>query len=118
MSIILTVFNGVALGILVAWEEFSLPTLGAFRKKMLLMLSTTILIWVAVGVVVLYFLLRTRKSGAGPRLRGGGMGECEFCGGTIESIEARHTIKEHIVCAQCYARIEKEREQVRGESSP
>jgi hypothetical protein len=113
MSIILTVFNGVALGILVAWEEFGLPTLGAFRKKMLLMLSTTILIWVAVGVVVVYFLLRTRRSGGGLGLGG----KCEFCGGTIESIEGRYTIKEHVVCAQCYGEIYKERHQVNDESS-
>jgi hypothetical protein len=78
---------------------------------MLLMLSTTILIWIAVGIVVAYFLLRTRRPS-------GGIGKCEFCGGTIESIEARHTIKDHIVCAQCYAEIYKERHQVGGESSP
>ena len=110
VSIILTVFNGVALGILVAWEEFGLPAMGGFRKKMLLMLSTTIFIWVSVGVVAVYFVLRTRKSG-------GGMGKCEFCGGTIESVEGRYTIKEHVVCAQCYGEIYKERHQVDGESS-
>jgi hypothetical protein len=118
MSIILTVLNGLALGILVAWEEFGLPLLGGFRRKMLLMLTVTIFVWVIVAVAASYFLLRTRKSGGGLRLGGGGMGECEFCGRIIESVEAGYTIKDHIVCAQCYARIEKERQQVRGEGSP
>ncbi len=37
---------------------------------------------------------------------------CEFCGRALRSSEVTHTIKDHIVCAQCYEKIENEKTRI------
>ena len=108
----------IALVILLSWEEFRLPVLGDFQKKMLLLVGMGIFLWITVALVSLYIMFRIRKSHAGLRSKGWGIERCEFCQRSLNTVAAPRLIKDHIVCAQCYAKIEKERQEVRGEGSP
>jgi hypothetical protein len=108
----------IALVLLISWEEFRLPVLGAFQNKMLLVVGIGIIFWITVALVSLYIMFKIRKSSAGLRSKGWAIERCEFCQRSLNTVAAPRLIKDHIVCAQCYAKIEKEKQQVRGESSP
>jgi len=104
--------------LLISWEEFRLPVLSAFTKKILLLAGMVIFLWIAVALVSLYLTFRLRKSHRGIRSKGWAMEKCTLCQRSLNAAEPPDVIEEHIVCAQCYERIEQEKQQVSSKSSP
>ena len=88
-------------------SEFETPPFAAVRSNLLIALIIGILL-LAILVVGLICVYVFRDKNGKPAKSD----KCAFCGRSIYSSGAPHAIKGHVVCGQCYKKIEEEKAKI------
>ena len=114
-SIALIIGSVVCIAILLKSEQFDLPYLAVFKKIMLVILVIGLLPLSLLAAAAVYALHRSKRWGAYMRPRFETLERCYFCERAIESSQTPYYVKDHIVCADCYAKIEEEKESIGSE---
>lgn len=88
-------------------NEFEALAFAAVRGNLLIALIIGILLLavLVVGLICVYvFRGKDEKTDKSQK--------CAFCGGAIYNSGVPHTIKDHVVCGQCYKKIEEEKAKI------
>jgi hypothetical protein len=107
--------SGFCIAILLRFEEFDVPSLLVFKKVALAILLIGLLPLSLLAAAAIYALHRSKKSSANIEPGFQSLERCDFCERAIESWQTPYVIKDHIVCEDCYAKIQKEKEDIGSE---
>lgn len=114
-SIALIIGSVVCIVILLKSEQFDHPGMALFKKIMLVILVIGLLPLSLLAAAAIYALHRSKKSRANIKAAFETLERCDFCERAIESSQTPYYVKDRMVCADCYARIEEEKENMGSE---
>lgn len=88
-------------------SEFEAPPFAAVWSNLLtaFIIGILLLATLVIGLICVYVF--RGKNGKPAK-----SGKCAFCGRSIYSSGAPHAIKDHVVCGQCYKKIEEEKAKI------